>query len=228
MIYLHENDVLLFQGDSITEGGRHHNDWDMNHIFGHGYQCLVGSKIAYDSIENHPKIINSAVIGDTVSRMLARWETDTLAHKPTVLSILIGENDSDYCQQTKVGPTPEMYNREYRFLLDYTKEVLPDVKLIIGEPFTFMSPKAIEGDAEEIKRCEERIAICTENAKYAKQIAKDYDAVFVPYWDIIKEQFDKSPVGSIVWDGIHPTVVTHYIMAKQWYKTVDESGILSK
>ncbi len=42
--------TVLFQGDSITDGNRtRNNDW--NHVLGHGYQCLIASRLWFD----HPK-----------------------------------------------------------------------------------------------------------------------------------------------------------------------------
>jgi hypothetical protein len=39
--------TFLFQGDSITDGNRtRNNDW--NHVMGHGYQYIIGSKLWYD------------------------------------------------------------------------------------------------------------------------------------------------------------------------------------
>ena len=49
MIKLGKQDVLLFQGDSITHGNRVESDWDMNHVLGHGYQFILAGKIGLDN-----------------------------------------------------------------------------------------------------------------------------------------------------------------------------------
>ena len=41
--YLHENDTVLFQGDSITDGGRARTGNDMNHIMGQDYAYLLAA-----------------------------------------------------------------------------------------------------------------------------------------------------------------------------------------
>ena len=213
MIYLKENDVLLFQGDSITHGGRVYSDWDMNHIIGHGYQASLAARLGLENIERHPEIINRGVSGDTVGKLFARWHEDCLQVKPTILSILIGANDTGVFLRTGVGPAPEQFDRSLRFLLDYTRDVLPDVKLILGtKDYEYNS--AIE--------------VLRENAAHVSQIAKDYGAVFVPYWGELEKYEKCHPAGHIVWDGVHPTYVGHEIMANLWYKTVDESGILQQ
>ena len=38
--------IILFQGDSITDGGRmrgKENEWDLNHQMGHGYAFLINA-----------------------------------------------------------------------------------------------------------------------------------------------------------------------------------------
>lgn len=227
MIYLKETDVLLFQGDSITHGGRVYSDWDMNHIIGHGYQASLAARLGLENVERHPVIINRGVSGDTTAKLLARWNEDCLQLHPTVLSILIGANDAGTFTRTKMGPTPEFFGRSLRFLLDYTKEVFPDVKLILGEPFRFYHPKSLQ-DPEYYARETASIEIYRQNAQVVKEIAKDYGAVFVPYAAELEQYVTKHPVGHIVWDGVHPTYVGHEIMANLWYKTVDDSGILAR
>ena len=40
--------IILFQGDSITDGGRmrgKENEWDLNHQMGHGYAFLINSAL---------------------------------------------------------------------------------------------------------------------------------------------------------------------------------------
>ncbi len=54
MINLKENTVVLFQGDSITDGARGRNE-DLNHIMGHSYQYIVGARIQGDNPEKKHK-----------------------------------------------------------------------------------------------------------------------------------------------------------------------------
>ena len=54
---LNKNDVVLFSGDSITDGNRGRS-MDCNHIMGHGYQYIVASQLALENAENMPKFIN--------------------------------------------------------------------------------------------------------------------------------------------------------------------------
>lgn len=226
MIKLKNTDFLLFQGDSITHGGRVQSTTDMNHIMGHGYQSILASRIGFENLDTRPGIKNRGISGDTVPKLAARWDEDTLALKPTILSILIGVNDC-YTFLGSGSPKPEDYNTGYRALLDRTVAALPDIKLIICEPFCTMSPRSVN-DEEARKNDAEHIDVCREYAAYAREIAKDYGAVFVPFWGEIQKYFDICPIDHIVWDGVHPTYVGHEIMARFWYDTVDRSGLFGE
>ena len=55
MIKLKENDVILFQGDSITDGNRGRHS-DLNHVHGHGYQYILASELGADNITVFPGV----------------------------------------------------------------------------------------------------------------------------------------------------------------------------
>ena len=92
MIYLNSEDIVLFSGDSITDGNRGRK-MDCNHIMGHGYQFIVSAKLAYDNSERRPKFVNKGYSGATMGKLLETWQEDVIANRPTVLSILAGTND---------------------------------------------------------------------------------------------------------------------------------------
>ena len=59
-----------------------------------------------------------------------------------------------------------------------------------------------------------------------KRLAEKYNAVFVP----LQTEFDKylnngTVTEYLLWDGVHPTVAGHGIIAGQWYDIVDSSEI---
>lgn len=228
MIKLGKNDVLLFQGDSITHGNRIESDWDMNHVLGHGYQFILAGKIGFDNRESCPKIVNRGISGDTSAKIYARSDADVLDIHPTVLSILTGVND---CECSYGGadsiPNIDAYEQCYRKLIDKALAQNGNLKLILGEPFRFMSPKA-EAGTEFYAKNEWCVKHTPEYAAAVHRIAHDYSAVLVPYADEMKKYVDESGKADyVVWDGIHPTYVGHEIMARLWYDAVDKSGILA-
>ena len=216
MICLTSDDVLLFQGDSITHGGRVESDWDFNHVIGHGYQDYLAQTLGLANINRNPTILNRGVSGDTILRITERRQSDILDLHPTILSILVGVNDA--C--TAAGNTdllPDCYERAYRALLAEVTAQLPGIRLIIGQPFLY--PHPLGQDAE---RRPQAIEYARENAKRAELIARDYDAVFVRYADVFDKYLKHHDAAQLIWDGIHPTYVGHGIMAQRWLETVEK------
>lgn len=212
MITLYKNDLLLFQGDSITHGGRGENQSDLNHVIGHGYQSVLAGRLLFENRSHMPVIMNRGVSGDDTGHLLARWEEDTLALRPTVLSLLIGVNNCHVRRRNAA----ENYYRDLCSLLERTVTALPDIRLIVCEPFAFAPPAGPAGVS--VKDC----AAC---AKKAEKAAADFGAVFVPFWGELERYVGSCPPGSVIWDGVHPTVLGHEIMARFWYDTVDASGV---
>lgn len=214
---LYKNDRLLFQGDSITHGGRGENPDDLNHVIGHGYQSILAGRLLFENQAHMPQIFNRGVSGDSTSDLLRRWDRDTLSLQPTVLSLLIGVNN---CHRDDGGA--EKYASELRALLAQTKNALPDVRLILCEPFAFAPPAWEPIPAQAFV---DRVRTC---AQATRSITAEYGAVFVPFWAELERYVAVCPPGSVIWDGVHPTVFGHEIMARFWYQTVDAAGILSE
>lgn len=84
--------VILFQGDSITDGNRG-RDEDPNHILGHSYAYIIGGKLGNERAEENLVFYNRGVSGDRISDLYARWNEDAISLQPDIISILIGVND---------------------------------------------------------------------------------------------------------------------------------------
>ena len=72
---------------------------------------------------------NRGISGNTVSALARRWQTDTIDLKPDILSILIGVNDLSF------GVPAERYEQQHDQLLADTMKGLPNVRLVLCEPF---------------------------------------------------------------------------------------------
>lgn len=123
---------ILFQGDSITDGNRGRTA-DPNHILGHGYQFIVSAKFGALYPERRLIFLNRGISGNTVADLAARWQNDAIALAPDVLSILIGINDMSR------GVPVDTYEEQLDRLRADTVEKLPNVKLVLGEPFGLRS-----------------------------------------------------------------------------------------
>ena len=126
--------TILFQGDSITDGNRSRNmDW--NHVLGHGYAYLIAARLWYNFPEKGFHFFNRGVSGDTITDLATRWDLDTIALQPNLLSILVGVNDTLHAVNGDKNYTVASYEDDYRALLTKTRLLLPTIQLVLSEPF---------------------------------------------------------------------------------------------
>src|SRR5262249_14488062 len=90
-----KKDVILFQGDSITDAGRARDKAEANNqtALGSGYAWNAAVATLANRPESELTIYNRGVGGNKVFQLADRWQHDCLDLKPSVLSILIGVND---------------------------------------------------------------------------------------------------------------------------------------
>ncbi len=91
---------------------------------------MIAAKYGSLLPERNLVFINRGVGGNKVPDMAARWETDTLDLKPDFVSILAGINDAGH--DVPLAETEQRYDE----ILARTVAAYPNVKLVIGEPFT--------------------------------------------------------------------------------------------
>lgn len=204
--------TILFQGDSITDGNRtRNNDW--NHVMGHGYQYIIASKLWYDFPQKDLHFFNRGISGNKVTDLATRWQKDTLDIKPDVLSILIGINDVSAFLQGNTDFTAEQYERNYRSLLDQTKAALPDIQLVLCEPFVLQVGKIAERWSEYLSEVQKRQQI-------VRKLSKEYNTIFVAFQGAFNKALSKAPADYWIWDGVHPMPAGHELMAKEWMHQV--------
>ncbi|MEX0928558.1 MAG: SGNH/GDSL hydrolase family protein [Balneolales bacterium] len=211
---VNKGSTILFQGDSITDARRNREDSSPNSLsgLGGGYALLAAGNLRYNLPAHDLQIYNKGISGNKVFELADRWEEDCLQLKPDMVSILVGVNDFWHTLNNTYKGSAEKYENDYRSLLDRTKEALPEVKLVIGEPFVILEGSAITAEAW-----------VPEFARYqaaARRIARDYDAAFIPYQSVFDEASGDVP--SVYWtaDGVHPTIAGSNLMAHAWLDTV--------
>jgi len=209
--YLHENDTVLFQGDSITDGGRARTGNDMNHIMGQDYAYLLAAHIGADIPERNIHFLNRGISGDRVGDLAARWHDDTIVLKPNILSILVGINDQF---SSKGTTTVEEFEATYDKLLAETVAALPTTKIILAEPFLLPAGKHAASYTQELAELKKRqAAVVRLSTKYHLPVI-DYQAVF-------DDAQAHAPAAYWCWDGIHPTYAGHALMAREWLRVTN-------
>jgi lysophospholipase L1-like esterase len=205
--------VFLFQGDSITDGNRGRNN-DPNHIMGHGYVFAIVSHIGADFPEAGFSFFNRGISGNKIPDLQKRWQVDTLDLKPDVLSILIGINDTAASvDKPDEAPGIEEFENGYRQLLKSGKATNPDTLFVLGIPFVYPVSKRKEKWELWQEGTQKR-------AEVVRKLAMEFNAIIVDYPAAFAKVIRRPSQEYWIWDGIHPTVFGHEIMAREWIKQV--------
>ena len=207
-----QGSVVVFQGDSITDGGRDRTVSGPNDERGMGssYAALLMRDLRSAHPERPWRFFNRGVSGNKLPELQARWATDTIALRPDILSILAGVNDYWHKRSFGYTGTTADYERQYTSLLAETRTALPGVTLVVLEPFVLRTGAV---DATWFPEFDERRAA-------AARVASAAGAHFVP----LQGAFDAraAETGPERWarDGVHPTAEGHALIAAQWRSVV--------
>ncbi len=208
-----KNDIILFQGDSITDMGRSRAEANAPNLqpgLGNGYAWIAAAEALVDHAHEGLKIYNRGISGNKVYQLADRWQADCLDLKPDVLSILIGVNDFWHTLNGSYHGTVEVYEKDYRALVERTLKALPKVKLVICEPFTLRCGHVNEKWFPDFDGY--RAA--------ARRVAETYHATFVPFQTMFDEAIQYAPPAHWAQDGVHPTPYGASMMAHNWLRTV--------
>jgi lysophospholipase L1-like esterase len=202
-----KNDLILFQGDSITDCGRDRSQPDS---LGSGYAMMAASFLSATHPELAPVFFNRGISGNRTGDLIDRWQEDCIDLKPDVLSLYIGINDVwrryDRNMPTSVGE----FEKNYRILLERTLENLPSVKLVMVEPFVLPVPEDRKAWREDL---DPKIEV-------VRHLAREYKAVHVALDGIFAAALTRQEPAYWAPDGVHPSLAGHALIAQSWLKAV--------
>ena len=182
-----------------------------NHkALGRGYSWFAAANLLTEFPDHDLKIFNPGISAHKVHQLAARWERDCLNLKPDVLSVLIGGNDIRHRLNGNYDGTVATYESDYRKLLKRTIKVLPDVKLVICEPFVLRCGAVTDKWFPEFDKL--RAA--------AKKISNEFKAHFVPFQSMFEQATAIAPPEHWAKDGVHPSSNGAALMAHFWLKSV--------
>ena len=203
---------FLFQGDSITDCGRGTEPTGG----GYGYVTLLKSHLMYNP-EN--VVYNCGISGNRVVDLYARWKKDCINLEPDVLTIMIGVNDVWHELDFKNGVDAQKFEMVYRLILDETKKLLPNTKIIL------MGPYLLHGTATDAEACgfDKFYADVKERSDIAEKLAKEYGLDFIN----LQEKFDDAikniaPASHWSGDGVHPTAAGHELIKRAWLENYEK------
>lgn len=199
--------TVLFQGDSITDTGRSREN-DNNRGF--GYATLLSSHLMY-AFPGEYTTYNRGISGNRVVDLYARIKADFINLKPDVISILIGVNDVWHELERQNGVDADRFYDVYCMLIEDLRKALPDVQILILEPF------ALEGSATDRWWDEFRQEV-DKRADKARKVAEKYDLPFVALQDKFDEAAKLASNDYWLRDGVHPTPAGHELIKQEWLK----------
>lgn len=206
MMLLKDGELVLFQGDSITDAGRNRND--INDL-GLGYPMFIASWFSALYPDKNVRFINRGISGDRVRNLKARWQEDCLDLKPDWISILIGINDCWRRYDSNDPTSVEAFESDYRYILDQVKEKL-NAKIILCEPFVLPTPEDRVQWREDL---DPKIHV-------VRKLAREYGAIFIPLDGIMAQACARKEPAFWAADGVHPTPAGHALIAQAWLKAV--------
>lgn len=209
-ITLKKDSVILFQGDSITDCGRDKNSNRCNTFeqFGSGYVLFTATQLLEKEAAKQLKVYNRGVSGNKVFQLRERWEIDSLAFQPDVLSILIGVNDYWHTLSGGYKGTVDLYEKDLHDLLTYTKTKLPNVQLVLCEPFSLRGGSAIDES--------KWYPMFDEYRQVVRKFSEEFNTIFVPYQAGFDAAMKVAPARYWSSDGVHPDLPGRQLMANMW------------
>jgi len=210
---LAKGDVVLFQGDSITDAGRSRKNAgepNSQDALGKGYAWLAAAGLLVQHKGHDLRVFNRGISGNKVFQLAKRWQQDCVDLEPNVLSILIGVNDIWHARNGKYDGTVAIYERDYDALLARTRETLPNVELVVCEPFVLRCGAIDESWFPEFD--EYRAA--------ARRVAEKHGTVWVAFQSMFDQAVRYAPPEHWAKDGVHPSNAGAALMAQAWLDAV--------
>jgi len=204
---LKDNDLVLFQGDSITDCGRDYSNFE---DLGHGYPFLISSWLSFLYPEKGIRFVNRGISGDRVRDLKRRWYEDSVILKPSVVSILVGINDTWRKYGSNDPTNLEDFEKDYRYIIQRTLEENNDIRLVLCEPFLLPVFPDQERWREDL---DPKIQV-------VRKLAREFNTVFVPLDGIFARASTIKEPSYWLYDGVHPTPAGHALIAKAWMESL--------
>ena len=204
MLKLENGQKILFTGDSVTDCGRSASG-SIN-CLGHGYPIFIAALLGADMPELELTFLNTGVSGNRIRDLRARWQADVIDHKPDIVSILIGINDVWRRYDSDSATPADLFERDYRFLLEKTRRDLPGVQIVMMEPFLLSIP-------EDRRMWREDLDV---KIQMVRSLAAEFADAFIPLDGIFAAAACRREKSFWAPDGVHPAAPGHALIAENW------------
>jgi lysophospholipase L1-like esterase len=202
---LKPDDRILFTGDSITDSNRR---IDQNHPLGTtGYVLFTAARLTAHFASPKLEIFNRGIGGNRVTDLLGRFDADLLALKPTVVSIMIGINDTWRAFDSNDPTTTASFEENYRKILTRIRNELK-ARVVLLEPFVLHVP----ADRHEWR------ADLNPRIDAVRRLAIEFGTDLIPLDGIFAQAATQAPAEFWAGDGVHPSIAGHQLIAQAWLR----------
>ncbi len=202
MITLKKDSKILFIGDSITDSGRSRENPEQ---LGGGYAMMAAAKLLAKYPELNLSFLNLGISGNRVRDLKARWQDDCIRHKPDVISILIGINDTWRKYDSNDPTDASAFGKDYRNILMQAKKDL-GCQIVILEPFVLPVPDDRKKWREDL---DPKISVC-------RELALEFADAYVPLDGLFASAACRQKPAYWAADGVHPSYAGHMLIANKW------------
>jgi acyl-CoA thioesterase-1 len=199
---INANDRILFTGDSITDCGRARDNAES---LGTGYASITAAHLQARLAAPKVKIWNRGVSGNRIRDLLGRVEADLLALEPTVVSILIGINDTWRRYDNNDATDAATFERDYRALLEKITGQLK-ARVVLLEPFLLHVPADRFAWREDLNP----------KIDVTRKLAIEFGTELLPLDGIFSQAATQAPAEFWAPDGVHPSAAGHALIAETW------------
>lgn len=208
---------IIFFGDSITDMWKYRQCTKSSEVYGYGsgYVLLTAGELYKDN-PNDYEVLNRGISGNRITDLYARAKSDVWNEKPDILSILVGVNDLWHEIDWHSGTPLDRFEKIYRMLIEDTLKELPNVKIMLMEPFVLegTETKNTEADPQRFSKFQE----VYKYAKIVRKLADEYHLAFVPLQKILTEKGEQFGNQHYLFDGVHPMVAGAKLISDEWLK----------
>lgn len=195
---------LLFLGDSITDCDRREDPEGL----GHGYVRLVAERLR--ATEPGARVINRGIGGDRVRDLVARFDVDCLDHRPDLVTIFAGVNDTWRAVDSEDPTTPRRSAHELREMLGRLDAELPGAPVIVILPFVLDVGEQTAAFRTDLDARTDAV----------RSVALEAGVPVVESQRLLDQAIaDGRAPHALAGDGIHPTEAGHRIIADAWLAT---------
>jgi lysophospholipase L1-like esterase len=199
---INANERILFTGDSITDAGRVRENAE--HL-GFGYAAITAAHLQARLASPELKIFNRGNSGNRVCDLLKRIEPDLLALQPTVVSILIGINDTWRRYDSNDPTEAAAFERDYRTVLEKIAGHLK-ARVVLLEPFVLHVPEDRYTWREDLNP----------KIDVVRKLAVEFGAELLPLDGLFAQAATQAPATYWAHDGVHPSAAGHALIAETW------------